>query len=137
MNPISEENIGDLDLSQASESSAKKISLTKALFMTVRSLIGVGILTYPHQVQTYGILGSLVTLILLGSLVVGCLDLVLQSANAVGHYGPRLEKLVERVLGSKMAYTTMMINCIQLLCTALGNVIFSMTFFNYAICNID
>ena len=105
--------------------------------MIVRSLVGIGILTYPYEIQQFGVLGSALLLPLFGLVIIYCLDLMVQVADDIDFQGAYLERLIHKTLGPRFALATNIFNIVLLMGVSFGNVIFSMGFFNFAVCNIN
>jgi len=67
----------------------KGLSQKKAMFLVFRSLVGVGILTMPHQINEIGIMGALILYPVIGCMVLYALDLMVKTADDLQYYGQR------------------------------------------------
>jgi hypothetical protein len=67
----------------------KGLSQKKAMFLVFRSLVGVGILTMPHQINEIGIGGALVLYPIVAVMVLYALDLMVKTADDLQYYGQR------------------------------------------------
>ena len=65
------------------------LSNSKAMFLVFRSLVGVGILTMPDQINSIGILGALICYPSVALLILYSLDLMVITANDIKFYGQR------------------------------------------------
>ena len=65
------------------------LSNGKAMFLVFRSLVGVGILTIPSQINQIGILGALICYPSIAMLILYCLDLMVKTANDIKFYDQR------------------------------------------------
>ena len=67
----------------------KGLSQKKAMFLVFRSLVGVGILTMPHQINEIGIMGALILYPTIAAMVLYALDLMVKTADDLEYYGQR------------------------------------------------
>lgn len=68
---------------------SRGLSTKKAMFLVFRSLVGVGILTMPHQINEIGIYGALILFPLIGALILYSLDLMVKTADDLQYYNQR------------------------------------------------
>ena len=57
--------------------------------MIFRSFVGIGVLTIPHSVQSFGVNGSAVFFLIFTAMFLYVLDLVLRIATDLGFTGSR------------------------------------------------
>lgn len=65
------------------------LSNKKAMFLVFRSLVGIGILTMPHQINEIGIFGALIMFPLIACMILYSLDLLVKTANDLNYYNQR------------------------------------------------
>ena len=65
----------------------KGLGTGKAIFLIFRSLVGIGILTMPHQINEFGIVASLIFYPLIAAMVLYALDCMVRTANDLEYYG--------------------------------------------------
>lgn len=68
---------------------SRGLSNKKAMFLVFRSLVGVGILTMPHQINEIGIYGALIVFPMIGVLILYSLDLMVKTADDLKYYNQR------------------------------------------------
>lgn len=65
------------------------LSKKKAMFLVFRSLVGIGILTMPHQINEIGVFGAMLLFPTIAAFVLYALDLMVKTANDLGYYEQR------------------------------------------------
>lgn len=112
------------------------ISTTMAFFLNFRSLIGIGILAFPHTVQEVGFWVVICTYPFIVTGLVYGLDLIIKTADDMGYYGSSLEQFVEIVLGK--VHRTLTTICNWLICFAIcvASVILAVQFVEFSTCQL-
>lgn len=112
------------------------ISTGMAFFLNFRSLIGIGILAFPHTVQEAGWLLVILTFPLIVTALIYGLDLIIKTADATGYYGSSLEELVEKVLGPVHKTFTTITNWLICFSTCVASVILAIQFVEFSACQL-
>lgn len=132
---------------QEDQDSVNKVSNWKASFMIFRSFVGIGVLTIPHSVQSFGVNGSAVLFVIFTFMFLYVLDLVLKIAVDLGYTGSRysmftsIEELIEKSGNGKWKTVFSIINNWMMVSIGIVSCIFSgrrfssVMFFDWAACN--
>jgi len=64
----------------------KGLGTGKAIFLIFRSLVGIGILTMPHQINEFGIVASLIFYPTIAVMVLYALDCMVRTADDLEYY---------------------------------------------------
>ena len=112
------------------------ISTFMASFLNLRGLIGIGILAMPSVMKNFGIYASLIVFPLVAACIIWALDLFSVVANDAQYYKPSLEGLSKKVLGRFHQILTGFSNQFFNFGVSGANVIFSVNFVNYAMCQM-
>ena len=67
----------------------KGLGTAKAIFLIFRSLVGIGILTMPHQINEFGVVASLIFYPIIAAMVLYALDCMVITANDLEYYDQR------------------------------------------------
>ena len=108
----------------------------QAFFLNFKALIGIGVLAFPHIVQEVGYGYALSTYLLIFCSLLYGVDLIIQVADSAKYYEQSLEDFVEIVLGKNHRMFTTITNWIFGFAVSIANVIFSVQFIQYAICQM-
>lgn len=125
-------------LSQIEDASfnSKGIQTWLAFFLNFKSLVGVGILAFPHVVQEIGYYLTICTYFIILFPLIYCLDLMIRVADDAKYYEDSLEDFAERILGKCHKTFTIVTNFIFCLAVSIANVIFAVKFIQYATCQL-
>lgn len=66
-----------------------KVPNWKAFFLIFRAFVGIGVLTMPHSVQSFGVIGSGIFFVIFSIAFLYVLDLLLRIAVDLGYSGSR------------------------------------------------
>lgn len=120
-----------------------QIPTWKAIFLIFRSLVGIGVLTMPHAVQSFGVNGALILLPLFTVGILYVLDLVLRIANDLGFNGSNIDELIVKSGNEKWRNTFSIINNWMMIAGGVANCIFAgrfaadpVMFLNWASCSL-
>lgn len=97
----------------------------KAVFLIFRSLVGIGVLTMPHAVQSFGVNGALILLPIFTVGILYVLDLVLRIANDLGFNGSNIDELIVKSGNEKWRNTFSIINNWMMIAGGVANCIFA------------
>lgn len=135
------------DLTQASESkidahqtkipeSNQTMGICKSIFLIARSIIGVGVLTQPHLNEEFGVFPILICYPLVAATVIYCLSLLPTVADHMNYAGSSLEEFTEQALGKVHRRLVTVFNLIFCISVSIVATIFSVSFVNYALCQL-
>jgi Transmembrane amino acid transporter protein len=102
-----------------------QIPTWKAVFLIFRSLVGIGVLTMPHAVQSFGVNGALVLLPLFTIAILYVLDLVLRIAHDIGFNGSNIDELIVKSGNEKWRNSFSIINNWMMVAGGVANCIFA------------
>ena len=130
-----EESKVDIDLNPKMES-RQTIGIFKSIFLISRSIIGVGVLTQPHLNEEFGVLPILVCYPIVAAVVIYCLSLLPSVADHMNYEGSSLEEFTEKALGKFHRRLVTVFNLIFCISVSIVATIFSVSFVNYALCQL-
>ena len=87
--PLTESEAQDKNLDSHGIDLTKKVTAKKAILLVFRSLVGIGILTIPKQIQEIGIIGAGILYPTIALLVLYSLDLMIKTADDIDYTGSK------------------------------------------------
>lgn len=114
----------------------QKIGLVKAVFLISRSIVGVGVLTQPHLNSEFGVLSIGIVYPIVACYLIYTLSLLSNVADHMKYKGASLEEFTERTLGKTHRTLATIFNLIFNISCSIVGVIFSVSFVNYALCQL-
>ena len=115
----------------------KTIGLFKSIFLITRSIIGVGVLAQPHLNDEFGIYPVMICYPLIALFVIYCLMLLPKIADHMDYQGNSLEEFTESILGISHRRLVTGFNLAFCVSVSIVATIFSISFINYAQCQLE
>lgn len=112
------------------------MGIFKSIFLISRSIIGVGVLTQPHLNEEFGVFPILICYPIVAATVIYCLSLLPTVADHMNYSGSSLEEFTEHALGKVHRRLVTVFNLIFCISVSIVATIFSVSFVNYALCQL-